>query len=126
MWKELFYTTWGNKLFEKKADPLAPMPTFIRRLAIMACFAFVLTSSVLSVGVLGYHYLGHLPWLDAFLNASMILSGMGEVSQLSNKSAKIFAGTYALCSGLFFTVIIGLLFAPVIHRLYHKFHLDEN
>ena len=74
----------------------------------------------------GYHFLERLPWLDAFLNASMILSGMGPVGELKTTAGKIFAGCYALFSGVAFLTSIGLIFAPVFHRFLHKFHLEVS
>jgi hypothetical protein len=74
--------------------------------------------------VYGYHYFGELSWLDALLNASMILSGMGPVNELRTTAGKLFATFYALFSGVAFITIVGVLFAPVIHRFLHKFHLE--
>ncbi|MES2204411.1 MAG: hypothetical protein V4496_04235, partial [Pseudomonadota bacterium] len=71
-----------------------------------------------------YHYWGEMPWIESFLNAAMILGGMGEIDLLTTSTAKIFAGIYAIFSGLYFAVVIGVLFAPFVHRFYHKFHID--
>jgi len=78
----------------------------------------------LSIGMAGYHYFENLPWIDAFANAAMILSGMGPLGTLQTNSGKLFAGFYALFSGLIFIVIIALVFAPVVHRFLHKFHME--
>jgi hypothetical protein len=72
----------------------------------------------------GYHWLEGLSWLDAYLNAAMILGGMGPVAELHTASGKVFAGAYALFSGVVFLVGMGLLLAPVVHRALHRFHLD--
>ena len=79
--------------------------------------------------MVGYHYFAKLAWLDSFLNASMILTGMGPIDPMPNESSKIFAGCYALFSGIAFLSIVAVLFAPILHRLFHIFHLevkDEN
>ena len=77
-------------------------------------------------GTLGYHTAGRLNWIDAFLNASMILSGMGPVDRMETDAAKLFAALYALFSGLVFIGVIGLIMAPWIHRLFHWIHFEES
>jgi len=79
----------------------------------------------LFVGMAGYHYLEDLPWIDAFVNAAMILSGMGPVAQLQTWGGKLFAGLYALYSGLAVLVAASILMAPIFHRWLHRFHLEE-
>lgn len=74
----------------------------------------------------GYHYYESMSWVDAYVNAAMILSGMGPVNPLQTDAGKIFAGSYALFSGIVFLVVIAVIFAPVIHRFLHKFHLEET
>lgn len=74
----------------------------------------------------GYHYFEKLSWLDSFLNAAMILGGMGPVNVLHTRAGKIFAGCYALFSGIVFLAVAGLLFAPLVHRLLHRFHLEYD
>lgn len=81
-------------------------------------------AAALSAGVLGYHFIEGLPWVDAFLNASMILGGMGPVNELHSEAGKIFAGCYALFSGIIFIVVAGIFFAPILHRFLHRFHLE--
>ncbi len=88
----------------------------------MAC-AFLFFS--LAIGMLGYHGLSGLPWLDAFLNASMILTGMGPINAMATPGAKLFAGCYALYSGIAFLTAVGIFFAPILHRAAHKFHLNN-
>lgn len=78
----------------------------------------------LGIGGMGYHYLGNLEWLDAFLNASMILTGMGPVNPLTSSSGKLFAIFYSLFSGVTFLIIAGIIFAPIYQRFLHKFHLE--
>jgi len=74
--------------------------------------------------MLGYHFLEHLPWLDSFASAAMILSGMGPIGPLETPAGKLFAGCYALFSGLLFITVAGVILAPLAHRLLHKFHLE--
>jgi hypothetical protein len=74
----------------------------------------------------GYHAYENMSWVDAFANASMILSGMGPLTPLVTTGGKMFAGFYALFSGLFFIIIMGLILAPIIHRFFHKIHLEEQ
>jgi hypothetical protein len=80
----------------------------------------------LAIGMIGYHYLGGLGWIDSFLNASMILGGMGPVDPMTSSAAKLFAGTYALFAGLIFLGMAGVVFAPFVHRLLHRFHIDTE
>jgi hypothetical protein len=76
------------------------------------------------MGMWGYHHFEGMLWVDAFANAAMILSGMGPLSPLATNAGKIFSGFYALFSGLLFILILGIIFAPFVHRFLHKFHLD--
>ena len=78
----------------------------------------------LGLGMAGYHYFEGLSWVDSYANASMILSGMGPLSPLSTESGKIFAGTYALFSGLTFITLVGIVLAPIVHRALHRLHLE--
>ena len=98
--------------------------TLVRRLvrngAIVAVFIFV----ALGIGATGYHTLDGLPWLDAVLNAAMILTGMGPVAPISTTAAKVFATVYALFSGVFFLTMVAVLLAPALHHFLHRFHLD--
>ena len=80
---------------------------------------------MLSIGVLGYHGIAGLSWIDSVLNASMILTGMGPVAAMTTTSSKLFASGYALFSGVVFLSSIGLVLAPLFHRILHKFHLDD-
>ena len=90
------------------------------------CIATGIIFGALALGVLGYHTLEKLSWLDSLLNASMILSGMGPLTPLQTSAGKLFAGAYALFSGLAIIVIVGVIFAPVVHRFLHKFHLESG
>src|SRR6516162_1747690 len=113
-------------MFEHRKDPLAPRRVFYRRLARSLGLALGVIALSLLLGMAGYHYLENLPWLDAFLNASMILSGMGPVAPIQTGGGKLFAGCYALFSGLAFITALGVVIAPVYHRFIHKFHLEGN
>ena len=87
-----------------------------------AFVALVMITIALSIGVIGYHALGHLSWVDALLEASMILGGMGPVSPMTNDAVKIFASIYALCSGLALISITGILLAPWVNRMIYHTH----
>lgn len=113
-------------LFEHHTTPLLPRAQYFARLARHASIGVSLIAVFLGIGMLGYHHFENMPWIDAFVNASMILSGMGPVGQLQTNSGKLFAGFYALFSGLALITIIGIVFAPVVHRFFHKFHLESH
>lgn len=98
----------------------------MKRVAITIVIAILFASAALLLGVLGYHFLGGLPWVDAILNASMILGGMGPVNPPATKAAKLFASAYALFSGLVFIAVFAVVIAPFAHRLMHRFHIDEE
>ena len=80
----------------------------------------------LFLGIVGYHFIAGFNWVDSLLEASMILGGMGPVRELPRDSAKIFASIYALFSGVIFIALMGIILAPVVHRVLHKFHVDEE
>lgn len=126
MVRPLFSLIFKGKKFERRTDPIASLPTFIHRIMVMAVIGIFLTALILACGMAGYHYLAGLSWVESFLNASMILSGMGEIDSLPTTAAKVFAATYALFSGLIFAAAIGVLFVPIVHRVYHKFHVDDD
>src|SRR5918996_2709489 len=111
-------------MYERRHDPLLTRTAFLRRLGAHASIALGLVVGSLTIGILRYHFLEGLDWIDALLNAAMILGGMGPVNELHTATAKIFAALYALYSGLIVLVIAGVLFAPVFHRFLHHFHLD--
>jgi hypothetical protein len=113
-------------MFEHRKQPLLSRGQFYRRLARSFTVGMLLILSSLVVGMLGYHGLGQLGWTDAFLNASMILSGMGPVAELHTQAAKIFAGCYAIYSGIALISTAAVIFAPIIHRVLHRFHLAEE
>ena len=101
-------------------------PQFIRRLAVHFGVATGVVAGSLLAGMGGYMRYEALGWRDAFLNAAMLLGGMGPVESPQTPGGKLFAGLYALYAGLIFLVAVGILFAPVVHRLAHKFHWDQR
>ena len=103
-----------------------PRDIFFRRLEINLVLALALVAVSLVIGTTGYHFIAGLPWIDAFQNAAMILSGMGPVDILSTDWAKLFAGVYAIYSGLTLIGTAGVLIAPIIHRLLHRFRLEDE
>lgn len=111
--------------FEHVSAPILRWPVFIRRLIRSASLGFALILFSLGFGMLGYHYLEHLSWIDAYANASMILSGMGPLDLPKTNIGKLFAGFYALYSGLAVVVVAGITFAPVFHRFLHTIHCDD-
>jgi hypothetical protein len=113
-------------MFERKHQNIASAPVFIKRLALCFGTALLLILVALFMGIAGYHWIAGLGWIDSLLNASMILGGMGPVDQLTNAGAKVFASAYALFSGLVFIAVMGVVFSPLLHRMLHKFHLDEK
>ena len=112
--------------FEQRGHPLLPWPAFRRRLAVNLLVGGGLIVLSLLVGMAGYAGLAGLDATDSFLNAAMILSGMGPVDPLPSPAAKWFAGAYALYSGVAVLAIAGLVFAPVIHRILHRFHVEDD
>lgn len=80
----------------------------------------------LIAGMVGYHLLEHMAWIDAFVSAAMILSGMGPLGELHTTGGKLFAGTYAMFSGLVLIIAAGVILAPLMHRVLHKFHVEEG
>jgi len=113
-------------MFEHRRQTLLPRRLFYARLRRSAAIGFGIILSSLSIGIAGYHFLENLSWLDAFLNASMILSGMGPVAPIQTNAGKLFASCYALFSGLAFLSSVGVVFAPIFHRFLHKFHLETK
>ena len=116
----------GDFGFERKGEKLLPFPRFISRVAISLLLALGIAIIALFIGTLGYHFIAELGWLDAELNAAMILTGMGPVDPMHTTGAKLFASAYALFSGVVFLTSVGIVLSPVFHRVIHKFHLDEE
>lgn len=112
-------------MYEHRSQAVIPRRQFFIRLARSGSIALGLIVFSLLVGMSGYHALEHLSWLDAFLNAAMLLGGMGPVNSPVTPGGKMFAGLYALYCGLVVILVAGLLLAPAAHRLLHRFHLEQ-
>lgn len=113
-------------MFENKKEPLLSRGKYHVRVIKMILIAFISTFICLGIGVLGYHFDAKFGWLDSFLNASMILGGMGPVDAVHTIAGKWFCSFYALFSGVMFITNIGLVIAPIVHRFLHKLHLDDE
>lgn len=113
-------------IYENKRQPLAPPHVYYRRVFRNLSVATGILSVCLLAGILGYHYIADIVWIDAIHNASMILGGMGPVVEVKNDAGKIFSSFYALFSGVAFITNIGFILAPAVHRLLHKLHMDES
>ncbi len=113
-------------LFEHHSEPLLPRRAFIFRMLRFTSFAIALILISLSVGILGYMGFAHLSLIDAFLNAAMIMGGMGPVSELRTNGAKVFAGFYALYCGMILLIAVGIILAPALHRMLHILHLQSK
>ena len=103
---------------------LTPIGVFLPKLFRHGRLALLIVLFSLGSGMVGYHFVARLPWIDAFLNASMILTGMGPVAAMTTTASKLFAGIYAMYSGVAFLTSVGIMFAPVLHRGLHRFHLE--
>jgi len=111
--------------FEHRAQPVIPPHQFILRLAHSGIIALALIAVSLFIGMIGYHLLEGLNWIDAFLNSSMLLGGMGPVDRPLTSGGKLFAGLYALYCGLAVILVAGVILAPIAHRILHRFHVDS-
>jgi hypothetical protein len=112
--------------FEHRSKPLATGAAFVGRLAVNFVAAILLASVSLGVGMAGYHATEGMDWLDAFLNASMLLGGMGPVDALHTEAGKLFAGCYALFCGLIVVITAGVILAPILHRVMHTLHAEAE
>jgi hypothetical protein len=113
-------------MFEYKTDPLLPRRQFLKRFGNSFSLGLGLILLSLLIGMWGYHFFEKMDWLTAYVNASMILSGMGPTDPLRTTGGKIFAGAYAIYSGVALLTNVSIIFAPVLHRLFHKFHLSDR
>jgi hypothetical protein len=111
-------------MFEHRKQPLLSPREFIVRQLIYLLVAMLIVVVSLVLGMLGYHLLEHLSWIDSLVNAAMLLGGMGPVDTLHTYAGKLFASFYALYSGIIFLVVVGVIFAPLYHRFLHRFHLE--
>ena len=112
--------------YEHRSQAVLPVRLFLVRMARSGAIALGLVALSLGIGMVGYHTLEQLGWLDAFLNAAMLLGGMGPVDTPKTSGGKLFAGLYALYCGLVVIFVAGLLLAPALHRLMHRFHLEKK
>ena len=112
--------------FESRKQPLLSRAAFARRLGGSLLIAAVLIGVSLTIGMFGYRATEKMAWIDAFVNAAMILSGMGPLAPLQTWGGKLFAGLYALYSGLLLIAVAGIILAPVVHRVLHRFHLEAG
>ena len=112
-------------MYEHRKQKLAPMSTFYQRILKNILLAVAVMFICIIIGILGYHYTADIPWLDAIHNSSMILSGMGPVVEIKTVAGKWFSSFYALFSGVVFITNIGIILAPVMHRMFHRLHLED-
>ena len=113
-------------MYEGRHQALISRRHFYRRIALHLAAAALLLAASLAIGMAGYVATEGMSWLDAFLNAAMLLGGMGPVSPLTTSGGKLFAGAFALYAGLVFVACAALVLTPVLHRLLHRFHLGEK
>jgi len=113
-------------MYEHHKQPLASRKVFAQRLTRNGIIGLLLLAFSLGIGMLGYHFLENLSWIDSLLNASMILGGMGPVNQIHTNAGKIFASFYAIYSGVVLLASVGVLVAPIFHRFLHHFHLADE
>ena len=111
--------------YESRHQPLLPRRLFYSRLARNTTASALVVGVFLGLGVVGYRFTCGFSWLDSLLNASMILSGMGPTNPIDSAGGKVFASVYALFSGVLFITNISLILAPVAHRIFHRFHLED-
>lgn len=111
---------------EHRKQKVATLSKFIIRLGHYGLFAFMLIFVSVLIGTLGYKYFGAQNWLDSFYMACMILTGMGPVAEMTTNQAKLFSSFYALYSGVAFLSITAIFFAPIIHRLLHILHVEND
>jgi hypothetical protein len=113
-------------MYEHHKQPLASRKVFAQRLTRNGIIGLLLLAFSLGIGMLGYHFLENLSWIDSLLNAAMILGGMGPVNQIHTNAGKIFASFYAIYSGVVLLASVGVLVAPIFHRFLHHFHLADE
>ena len=115
-----------HMMYEHRTEPLLTRAQFACRLLRHGAVAALVVGLSLAIGTVGYHFAASLTWLDALLNAVMILTGMGPVAPLQSPAAKLFAIAYALYAGIVFLAVTGTMFAPVLHRLLHWLYRDKG
>ena len=113
-------------VLEKRRHRLISRRRFAKRMGLAVALSGLLMLFGLAIGMLGYAHFENLSWTDAYLNAAMILSGMGPVNDIKTEAGKIFSGTYAIFSGFVIIIATGVILAPVFHRVLHRFHMEES
>jgi hypothetical protein len=113
-------------MYEKIGEKLLPWPRFAMRMTLSLLATTAVVAVALAAGVVGYHHIAGLSWIDSILNASMILTGMGPVDTMKDTASKLFASAYALFSGVVFLSAVSIMLAPVFHRVVHAFHVDDD
>jgi len=113
-------------IYEHHSEGLLPAREFLRRMLLHFGVATLVMGGSLLIGVVGYHQLARMRWVDSFLNAAMILGGMGPVGDLPTDTSKIFAGCYALYAGVVFIAVAGIMITPIAHRVMHQLHLSDE
>ena len=113
-------------LFEHHRQPLIPFRRFVVRLVTSAGVAFTVVIVSLGIGMLGFRWIERFSWIDSFLNAAMLVGGMGPVTTPVTPAGKLFAGLYGMYCGFVVLILAGLLLAPLAHRLLHKFHVEGD
>ena len=112
-------------MFESKRQQVIPPKHFAHRVAWSIALSGAMAAVALTAGITGFHYIADVPWIDALHNASMILGGMGPVAEMKTAAAKLFSSAYALFCGLVFIGVVAVMLAPVMHRVLHRFHMDD-
>jgi hypothetical protein len=112
--------------FERRGQPIAPRRKFVVRMLVAIGMWMILTFVGLAIGIAGYASFEGMSFVDAFVNAAMILSGMGPVGELKTTAGKVFAGSYAIFSGLIIVIATGVVLAPIFHRVLHRFHVETT
>jgi hypothetical protein len=112
--------------FERKGKPVISNTAYLKRQLYYFFLSIFLIAFSLLIGVIGYHYTGPMGWLDAFYNSSMILTGMGPVNIITNDGGKWFASFYALYSGVAFLTTAGVMLSPLVHRILHILHAEDE
>lgn len=115
-----------SRRFEHRRHPLLTRGQFAVRMAWTAVKGAILSGCALLVGIVGYHCIEGMGWIDALLESSMILGGMGPIAPLHSEAGKLFASFYALFAGLVFLSLTAVLIAPVLHRMLHRLHLEDD
>ncbi len=111
-------------MFEHRGEPLLTRRAFLKRMALSVALSGAIVLGSLGLGIAGYHVTEGMSWVDACVNSSMLLGGMGPVSELHTTAGKLFASFYALYCGLVLIVAVGVVLAPILHRFLHRFHLE--